>query len=60
MVAVKRVLWYFDGMIDWRLCFGGETEGALKCYLNTDYAGCLDDYMSRGGLVIAIGEVVEC
>jgi hypothetical protein len=51
MVARKRVFRYVNGTKDWRLRFGGarraralrgEGEGALGCYVDSDYAGCPD------------------
>jgi hypothetical protein len=34
---------------------GGEGEGKLRCYVDSDYAGCPDDYKSMRGLVITFG-----
>jgi hypothetical protein len=68
MVALKRVFRYLNGTKDWRLRFGGVCvlgEGALggeselKCYVDSDYAGCPDDYKSTSGLVITFGGVVD-
>jgi len=64
MVARKHVFRYLTGTKDWRLRFGGtlggalrralrgEVEGALGCYVYSDYAGCPDDYKLTSGLVI--------
>jgi len=38
---------------------GGEAEGALRCYVDLDYAGCPDDYKSTSGLVITFGGAVD-
>jgi len=38
---------------------GGEGEGALRCYVDSDYAGCPDDYKSTSGLVITFGGAVD-
>jgi hypothetical protein len=38
---------------------GGEGDGALRCYVDSDYAGCLDDYKSTSGLVITFGGAVD-
>jgi hypothetical protein len=59
MIAVKLVLCYLNGMKDWRLHFGetvrvalrdrtlgGEEEGGLRCFIDSDPAGYLDDYQS--------------
>jgi len=37
----------------------GEGEGALRCYVDSDYAGCLDDSKSTSGLVITFGGAVD-
>jgi hypothetical protein len=68
LVALKRVFRYLNGTKDWRLRFGGalgestlggEGEGALRCYVDSDYAGCPDDYKSTSGLVITFGGAVD-
>jgi len=59
MIALKRVFRYLNGTKDWRLHFGGEEEGALRCYVDSDYAGCPDDYKSTSGLVITFGGAVD-
>jgi hypothetical protein len=53
MIALKRVFRYLNGTKDWRLhsrgalggafgesTLGGEEEGALQCYIDSEYAGC--------------------
>jgi hypothetical protein len=57
MVALKPVFRYLNGTKDWRLRFGG--EGAHRCYVDSDYAGCPDDYKSTIGLVITFGGAVD-
>jgi len=59
MVAFKPVFRYLNGTKDWRLRFGGEAEGALRCHVDSDYAGCPDDYTSTSGLVITFGGAVD-
>jgi hypothetical protein len=71
MVALNRVFRYLNGRKDWRLRFGGalggalgralggEAESALGWYVDSDYAGCLDDYISTSGLVITFGGAVN-
>jgi len=59
MVALKPVFQYLNGTKDWRLRFGGEEEGACRCYVDSDYAGCPDDYKSTSGLVITFGGAVD-
>ena len=43
MIALKCVFRYLNGDKDWRLHFGGEEEGAHRCYVHSDYVGCPDD-----------------
>jgi hypothetical protein len=38
---------------------GGEGDGALRCYVDSDYAGCPDGYKSTSGLVITFGGAVD-
>ena len=65
MVALKHVFRYLNRTKDWPLRFGGalggalEGESALRCYVNSDYAGCPDDYKSTSGLVITFGGPVN-
>jgi len=37
----------------------GEEEGALTCYVYSEYAGCPDDYKLTSGLVITFGGAVD-
>ena len=65
MVAVQCVFRYLNGTKDWRLRFGGalggarEGESALGCYVDSDYAGCPDDYKSTIGQVITFRGAVD-
>ena len=67
MITLKRVLRYLNRTKDWRLRFagalraelGGEAQGALRCYVNSDYAGCQDHNNSTTGLVITFGGAVD-
>jgi hypothetical protein len=59
MVALKPVFRYLNSTKDWRLRFGGEGEGALRCYVDLDYAGCPDDYKSTCGPVITFRGAVH-
>jgi len=72
MVALLPMFRYLNGIKAWRLCFGGalrgalgestprgERDGALTCYVDSDYAGCPDDYKLTSGLVITIGGAVD-
>jgi hypothetical protein len=66
MVALKHVFRYLNGRKDWRLRFEGalgestlEGEVALRCYVDSDYAGCPDDYKSTSGLIITFGGAVD-
>jgi len=75
MAALKRVVRYRNSTNDWRLHFGealggalegalggplgGEAASALRCYIDSDYAGCPDDNKSTSGLVITFGGAVD-
>jgi len=60
MVALKRVFQYLNGMKDWPLRLGGALgEGGLKCYVDSEHAGCPDDYQSTSGLVITFRGAVD-
>jgi hypothetical protein len=59
MVALKCVVRYLNGTKDWCLRFGGEEEGTLRCYVDSDYARCQDDYKSTSGLVITFGGAID-
>jgi hypothetical protein len=75
MVALERVFRHLNGTKDWRLRFRGalggvlgvalggglrgEGEGALRCYVDSDYAGCPDDYKLTSGMVITFGGAVD-
>jgi len=65
MVALKCVFRYLNSMKDWRLRFGGALGGALdgkstlRCCVDSDYAGCPDDYKLTSGLVITLGGAVD-
>jgi len=62
-----HVFRYINGRNDLQLRFkgalrgalGGDGEGALECYVDSDYVGCPDDYKSTSGLVITIGGAVD-
>jgi hypothetical protein len=63
MEAPKLVIRSFNGRNDWQLSFGGalggEGEGTLRCYVDSDDAGCPDDYTSTSGLVITFAGAVN-
>jgi len=59
MVAPKHVFWYLNGTKGWWLHFRGVAEDTLGCYVDSDYAGCLDNYISTMGLVFTFGEAVD-
>jgi len=66
-VALKHLFRYLNGTMDWSLYFGGALggvgggggDGALRCNVNSDYAGCLDDYKLTSGLVVTFGGAVN-
>jgi hypothetical protein len=59
MVALKRMFRYLNGTKDWRLRFGGETDGELRYYVDSEYAGCPDDFKSISGLVSTFEGAVD-
>jgi len=67
MVAPKCVFCYLNSTKDWGPHTDGELgeglreegEGALRCYVNSDYAGCPGDYSSTSGAVLTFGGVVD-
>jgi len=73
MVPLEHVFLYLNGTEDcwlrfwgalgealWDRALGGEGKGALVCYVNSDYAGCPDDYKSTDRLVITFRGAVDC
>ena len=59
MIALKCVFRYVNGMKDWQLHSEWEAECALGCSVDSDYAGCPDDYESTTGLVINFRAAVD-
>jgi hypothetical protein len=68
MVALKWVFRYLITTNDWRLrlggalgerVLGGDGDGALRCYVDLDYAGCPDEYKSTSQLLITFGGEVD-
>jgi hypothetical protein len=63
MVARNCVYQYLNSRKDWRLGFGGalggEVEGALRCYVDSNNAGCSDDYQPTSGQVSTFGGAVN-
>jgi hypothetical protein len=59
MFALIVVFWYLYGTKDCRLHFRGEENHALRCYVDSDYAGSSEDYKLTSGLVITIGGVFD-
>ena len=50
--AVKWILWYFKGTINFGLIFEKDTMSKQECvrYVNFDYVGNLDKRQSRQGI----------
>ena len=63
LVAPKCVFRYLNSTKDWHLRFrgalGGEGDGILGSYVDSDCAGCPDDDKSTSGQVITFGAVVH-
>jgi len=56
MVALNPIFRYHNSTKYWPLRLGGALgASALKCYINSDYAGCPDDYKSTSGRVFTCG-----
>ncbi|KAM1554065.1 hypothetical protein COP1_006744 [Malus domestica] len=53
-VAVKRILRYLKGTLDWGICFRPGSL-SLKAYTNADWAGDPNDRRSTTGFVIFLG-----
>jgi hypothetical protein len=59
MVAPLCVFWYLNDTKDLQLGVGGEVEGAVECYVDSDYAGCPDDLQTTSGLIITFRGAVD-
>ncbi|KAB1212300.1 Retrovirus-related Pol polyprotein from transposon TNT 1-94 [Morella rubra] len=53
--AVKRILRYLCHTIDYGLHFARSSTRVLAAYFDADWAGCLDDRRSTGGLCVFLG-----
>ena len=52
--AVKRILRYLKGMVDYRLCYQRQ-DLQLKGYIDADWGGDLDEKKSTSGYVFLLG-----
>jgi len=59
MGARNQAFRYLNRTKDRGLRFIGEADGAPRCYVDSDYAGCPDDYKLTCGLVITMGGAVD-
>ena len=58
-LAVKRILRYLKGTVDYRLVFEKKNRDiCLEAYCDADYTGCLDDRKSTSGYVLMLGGTV--
>ena len=48
--AVKSILRYLSGTVDWQLCYG-RGELSIVGYVDSDYAGCVDNRRSTTGWI---------
>ena len=55
--AVKRILRYLKGTVDYRLCYQGQ-DLQLKGYIDADQGGDLDERKSTSGYVFLLGNGV--
>ena len=56
--AVKRILRYLKGTIDFKLRLGGRAPLRLEAYTDADWGGDLDSRKSTTGYVIYLGDSV--
>jgi len=54
-MAVKRILRYLKGTIDYKLCLGGK-DSELKRYCDADWAGDVNERRSTTGYVFFVGD----
>jgi len=56
-IAVKRVLRYLKGTLDWALHLGGDPAGGVRLhgYCDSDWAGDVDDRRSTTGFYFSLG-----
>ena len=55
VVAVKRILRYLKGTMDFELCYPKGNELVLLAYSDADWAGCVDDRRSTSGATCFLG-----
>ncbi|RWR98561.1 hypothetical protein B4U79_05827, partial [Dinothrombium tinctorium] len=53
--AAKRVLRYLNGTRNYYLYLGGNSKIEMKCYVDADWAGDINDRKSTTGFVILVG-----
>ena len=56
MTAVKRILRYISGSLDFGLKFVRSTSLLVTAFSDADWAGCSDDRKSTGGFAVFLGE----
>nr|GFA49708.1 uncharacterized mitochondrial protein AtMg00810-like [Tanacetum cinerariifolium] len=54
--ALKRVLWYLKGTINWGLWYPKDTAMALMVYVDADHASCQDTRRSTSGSAQFLGD----
>jgi hypothetical protein len=55
LAALKRLLRYLRGTIDYRLLLYRSTSSELVIYTNADWAECLDTRRSTSGYAVFLG-----
>lgn len=53
--AVKRIIKYLKGTLNFGLIYFSNTTFAVRCYSDADYAGCLDTRKSTTGFCVTMG-----
>ena len=56
MMAVKRILRYLKGILDYRLFYSSSKELKLMGYCDSDFAGDIDDRKSTTNFIFFLGE----
>eukprot|EP00253_Pinus_taeda_P004535 PITA_04535 len=57
-IAAKRVLRYVRGTPDYGLMYTQSSDPMLSCYIDSDWAGSVDDRKSTAGYVFSLGSGV--
>ena len=56
MAAVKRILRYLKGTVDYRLWYPKRNNFTLREFIDADWAGSIDDRKSTSGAEFYLGD----